>query len=107
MIRILLILFLYCLFSFNMALSQSLFLEKELKGLSGLSNNNGLAVADYDGDGHLDIYVVANRKYDSSKPDTWSRLFKNNNDATFSDVTFDANLNASYDHDITLPWLPY
>ena len=79
------------------------FVEKVLPGIEALSNNNGIAVADYNLDGHLDFFVVATEKYDSRNPSTWSRLFKNNNDATFSDVTTISGLEGSYDHDFDSP----
>ncbi|SDI09703.1 FG-GAP-like repeat-containing protein [Winogradskyella thalassocola] len=56
-------------------------------GLSVLQENNGVAVADYDGDNDLDIFVVAKAKDDPSRPKTLSRLFQNNNDGSFTDVT--------------------
>jgi len=55
--------------------------------------NYGISCADYDKDGLLDIFLC---RYDflvnpPDNPDTlpqyWSRLFKNNGDGTFSDVT--------------------
>ncbi|WP_230080276.1 FG-GAP-like repeat-containing protein [Winogradskyella marina] len=56
-------------------------------GLGVLQENNGVAVADYDGDNDLDIFVVAKAKDDPNNPKTLSRLFQNNNDGTFTDVT--------------------
>lgn len=56
-------------------------------GLGGLEKNNGVAVADYDGDNDLDIFVVANEIENPSKYASFSRLFRNNNDGSFTDVT--------------------
>ena len=56
-------------------------------GLGVLQENNGAAVADYDGDNDLDIFVVAKSKDNPNSPKTLSRLFRNNNDGTFTDVT--------------------
>ena len=61
-------------------------------GLSILEENNGVAVADYDGDNDMDIFVVAIDKDDPSSPKTISRLFRNNNDGSFTDVTEFAGL---------------
>ena len=61
-------------------------------GLEVLQDNNGVAIADYDNDNDLDIFVVAKAKDDSNNPKTLSRLFKNNNDGTFTDVTQDSGL---------------
>ncbi|SDS69693.1 FG-GAP-like repeat-containing protein [Winogradskyella sediminis] len=56
-------------------------------GLGVLEENNGVAVADYDGDNDLDVFVVAKAQDDPNSPKTISRLFQNNNDGTFTDVT--------------------
>src|ERR1700760_4421483 len=50
----------------------------------------GVALLDYDGDGYLDIYVVNGAAIPSLKkesPAYWNRLFHNNRDGTFTDVT--------------------
>lgn len=56
-------------------------------GLGVLEKNNGVAVADYDGDNDLDLFVVAREKDEKSVSGSHSRLFKNNNDGTFTDET--------------------
>lgn len=56
-------------------------------GLGILEKNNGVAVADYDGDNDLDLFVVARSKDEKGVASSHSRLFKNNNDGTFTDVT--------------------
>ena len=63
-------------------------------GLGGIRETNGAAVADYDGDGDLDLYLVVRAAYDASDIRTWSRLFANNGDGTFSDVTLTAGIDA-------------
>ena len=50
----------------------------------------GVALLDYDNDGYLDIYLVNGAAIPSLKkesPRFWNRLFHNNRDGTFSDVT--------------------
>jgi len=57
----------------------------------------GIALLDYDGDGWLDVFFVngaslANPQLDGqapdkSEPEYWNRLFRNNRDGTFTDVT--------------------
>ena len=56
-------------------------------GLGALEQNNGVAVADYDGDNDLDIFVVANAIENSSDYSSFSRLFRNDNNGSFTDVT--------------------
>ena len=59
-------------------------------GLGKVKKNNGFSVADYDKDGDLDIFIVAYEIEDPSDPSTFSKLFRNNNDGSFTDVTLEA-----------------
>jgi len=55
----------------------------------------GVALLDYDGDGYLDIYLVNGAAIPSLKkesPAYWNRLFRNNHDGTFTDVTKSAGV---------------
>ncbi len=50
----------------------------------------GIALFDYDNDGYLDIYFVngaAIPSLEKESPKYWNRLFHNNHDGTFTDVT--------------------
>lgn len=50
----------------------------------------GVALFDYDRDGYLDIYLVGGAAIPSLKKESpvfWNRLFHNNRDGTFTDVT--------------------
>ena len=50
----------------------------------------GVALLDYDRDGYLDIYLVSGAVIPSltkESPEYWNRLFHNNHDGTFTDVT--------------------
>ena len=50
----------------------------------------GVALFDYDGDGYLDVYLVngaAIPSLEKESPAYWNRLFHNNHDSTFTDVT--------------------
>jgi hypothetical protein len=50
----------------------------------------GVALLDYDGDGYLDIYLVNGAAMPSlvkESPVYWNRLFRNNHDGSFTDVT--------------------
>lgn len=73
--------------------SQQLFNRVEhLIGLENMSLNNGVAVADYDQDNDLDIFVVFIETDDDDLTKTKSRLYRNNNDGTFTDVTEEAGI---------------
>ena len=67
--------------------SQSFDRVENTVGLSVLQENNGVAVADYDNDNDLDIFVVANAVENSENPSSYSKLYRNNNDGSFTDVT--------------------
>lgn len=58
----------------------------------------GVALLDYDGDGYLDIYIVNGAAIPSlvkESPLYWNRLFHNNHDGTFTDVTEKAGVAGS------------
>jgi hypothetical protein len=58
----------------------------------------GVALFDYDGDGYLDIYLVNGAEIPSlekTSPAYWNRLFHNNHDGTFADVTVKAGVAGS------------
>lgn len=61
-------------------------------GFNFKEKTKGIAVADFDGDHDLDVFIVSQQPYDSLNANTWSKLYRNNNDATFTDVTKEANL---------------
>ncbi len=63
-----------------------------ISGLGSLENNNGIAVADYDNDMDLDIFVVALAQDVEGDETTHSKLFRNNNDGSFTDVTAEVGL---------------
>ena len=60
----------------------------------------GVAVLDYNNDGLLDIFLVnsghlgadAKESFDRANPRYWNRLFRQNQDGTFTDVTAAAGL---------------
>jgi enediyne biosynthesis protein E4 len=58
----------------------------------------GVALLDYDGDGYLDVYLVSGAAIPSlvkNSPGYWNRLFHNNRDGTFTDVTEKAGVAGS------------
>jgi len=52
----------------------------------------GAALFDYDNDGWLDILVLSGSRFPDAPPDASNRLYRNNRDGTFSDVTREAGL---------------
>ena len=52
----------------------------------------GVAFFDYDNDDWLDILVLSGSRYGDPPPDASNRLYKNNRDGTFTDVTRKAGL---------------
>ena len=52
----------------------------------------GVAFLDYDNDGWLDIFVLCGTRMDEPPADSTNRLYKNNRDGTFTDVTDKAGL---------------
>ena len=52
----------------------------------------GVAFLDYDNDGWLDIFVLCGTRVESPPADSSNRLYKNNRDGTFTDVTDAAGL---------------
>jgi len=57
---------------------------------------NGVAVADYDQDGDLDIFFTGIENFKLNNDSTWSRLFQNQGDGTFEDVTIEAGFGIQY-----------
>ena len=52
----------------------------------------GCAFLDYDGDGWLDIFMLCGTRFGATPEGATNRLYKNNRDGTFSDVTARAGL---------------
>jgi hypothetical protein len=65
----------------------------------------GVAIFDYDNDGWLDVFLVNGARIragqkdyemlDKSSPEFWNRLYRNNRDGTFTDVTEKAGVRGS------------
>ena len=51
-----------------------------------------MAFLDYDNDGWLDLFVLSGTRLEGAPPGTTNRLYKNNRDGTFTDVTEKAGL---------------
>ncbi|WP_345272903.1 FG-GAP-like repeat-containing protein [Flaviramulus aquimarinus] len=71
----------------NLTIAQSFNRIENVSGLGAVEENNGASVADYDGDNDLDIFVVAKSVDIEGVEKSHNKLFRNNNDGTFTDVT--------------------
>jgi hypothetical protein len=54
----------------------------------------GCAFIDYDNDGWIDIFLLSGTRLDGDPPGATNRLYKNNRDGTFTDVTEKSGLKA-------------
>ena len=58
------------------------------------STGCGCAFIDYDNDGWMDLFLLSGTRLDGAPPGATNRLYKNNRDGTFTDVTEKAGLGA-------------
>jgi hypothetical protein len=58
------------------------------------ANGCGCAFIDYDNDGWMDIFLLSGTRLEGDPPEATNRLYKNNRDGTFTDVTDKAGLRA-------------
>jgi enediyne biosynthesis protein E4 len=54
----------------------------------------GCAFIDYDNDGWMDIFILSGTRLEGAPPGTTNRMYKNNRDGTFTDVTERTGLTA-------------
>ncbi|MGA7107227.1 MAG: CRTAC1 family protein [Terracidiphilus sp.] len=59
------------------------------------ANGCGCAYIDYDNDGWMDIFLLSGTRLEGDPPGATNRLYKNNRDGTFTDVTEAAGLKAA------------
>lgn len=59
------------------------------------ANGCGCAFIDYDNDGWTDIFLLCGTRVEGDPPEATNRLYKNNRDGTFTDVTEKAGLKAA------------
>ena len=59
------------------------------------ANGCGCAFIDYDNDGWMDIFLLSGTRLEGDPPGATNRLYKNNRDGTFTDVTEEAGLKAA------------
>ena len=92
--------FLYIFFISQILYSQQFRNVTDVSDLIGIAGSNGVAVADYDQDGDLDIFIVSAQSEEGEE--NWSRLLQNTNNGNFIDVTENSGINQNLDHDINL-----
>lgn len=66
--------------------------------LDQVQDINGIALADIDGDYDLDLFAVVRQDMEQSAQGMESRLFRNNNDGTFTDITSSSGIYSSFDY---------
>ena len=67
------------------------------------AKGSGLAFFDYDNDGWLDILILTGSRFGDPPRDASNRLYKNNRDGTFTDVTQSAGLfRSGYFYGVTI-----
>lgn len=86
----------FFLFSESQRIQAQAFQKTTIRDLAKMKNNYGNAVADYDQDGDLDIFMVAYDAFERGKPETWSRLLENRGSGWFEDVTIEAGFGQQY-----------
>ena len=64
------------------------FVRVELEsGFGHINESNGVAVADYDQDGDIDVFFTGMFSFNPEDESTWNRLMRNNGHGIFEDVT--------------------
>jgi hypothetical protein len=58
------------------------------------ANGCGCAFIDYDNDGWMDVFLLCGTHLEGAPPQATNRLYKNNRDGTFTDVTDESGLRA-------------
>lgn len=56
------------------------------------TSSGGVAVLDYDNDGWPDVFIVSGTRFGENPPEATNRLYRNQHDGTFADVTAKAGL---------------
>ena len=59
------------------------------------STGCGCAFIDYDNDGWMDVFILSGTRLEGAPPGATNRLYKNNRDGTFTDITETAGLQAT------------
>ena len=84
------------LFTLKNLHAQSFTSAAALAHLDAIRNTNGVAVADYDRDGDLDLFFTGILNFEPADTNTWSHLMRNKGDGTFEDVTMAAGFDIQF-----------
>ncbi|NIJ45548.1 hypothetical protein FHR24_002016 [Wenyingzhuangia heitensis] len=77
----------------SIVFSQELVRIENITGLENLKDNNSVSTVDFDKDYDLDLFIVSKHKDVNGDEKTHSKLFRNENNGRFTDVTISAGLN--------------
>ncbi len=87
----------FCLLLSMPGFGQPFQLQTQQAGIKNAYYGNGVAAADYNNDGFIDIYMVSSDPTHPSSPGSANSLFKNNGDGTFTNVAKEANVEGTID----------
>jgi len=76
------------------------FQEKDIRLFSEMTGTGGNAVADFDQDGDLDVFMVAQGSFNAGNKSSWSRLLENRG-GFFIDVTESSGFSKQYTGKVT------
>lgn len=83
----------YCIFIVKVGYGQKFLIQDgNFNNLSTSARTQGVAVADFNNDGFLDVFITAADPFEKNRPESWSRLYSNNGNGTFKDVTVASGL---------------
>ncbi|MFY0600682.1 MAG: VCBS repeat-containing protein [Cyclobacteriaceae bacterium] len=98
-----LLLFQIMVLSSTQSNSQTFFRADIQAGFSSIQAANGVSVADFDLDNDLDIFVQERFDEDETSGVYQGRLFRNNNDGSFTDITSESGIDTHFDYSENIP----
>lgn len=86
----------WAVFAFEKGASQDFTHIEALAHLDSIQKTNGVAVADYDQDGDLDLFFTGILNFTLEDKTTWNHLMQNQGNGSFKDVTVEAGFGIQY-----------